>query len=155
VQTAESDGFPGASRPVLPSEFVDTVAITHRHSRAARPRWMVATTDIEYHVDALTMIGRLALPDGDERRPAVLIAHEGNGLDDLQKDRAARFAELGYVAFALDYHGGGTPLDDRDAMMMRIQALWENPERTRALAGAGLAVLLAERRADPAKVAAV
>lgn len=65
------------------------------------------TRDISYDVDGSTMIGRLALLEGEGTRPAVLIAHEGNGLDDLQKRRPERFAELGYVAFALDYHGGG------------------------------------------------
>ncbi|HTE65664.1 MAG TPA: dienelactone hydrolase family protein, partial [Candidatus Binatia bacterium] len=88
------------------------------------------------------MIGRLALPEGDDQRPAVLIAHEGGGLDDYQKGRAERFAELGYVAFALDYHGGGKPLADEDEIMARCQALWNEPDRIRALAGAGLQVLL-------------
>src|SRR5258705_326105 len=49
------------------------------------------------------MIGRLALPEGEGPRPAVLIAHEGNGLDDFQKERAERYAELGYVAFAVEH----------------------------------------------------
>jgi dienelactone hydrolase len=40
-------------------------------------------------------------------------------------------------------------------MMTRLGALWEDPDRTRALAGAGLEVLLAEPRADAAKVAAI
>ena len=44
----------------------------------------------------------------------MLIAHEGPGLDDFQKDRAGTYAELGYVAFALDYHGGGVMLPDRE-----------------------------------------
>jgi len=86
---------------------------------------MVTTRDVEYDADGTLMVGRLALPDGEGRRPAVLIAHEGPGLDDYQKDRASRFAELGYVAFALDYHGGGKPLGDRDAMMARLASLWE------------------------------
>jgi dienelactone hydrolase len=116
---------------------------------------MVATRDVEYDVAGGTMIGRLAVPDGDGRRPAVLIAHEGPGLDDYQKDRAARFAELGYVAFALDYHGGGKPLADRDEMMPRLAKLAEDPDRVRTLGQAGLDVLLAEPRADPSKVAAV
>ena len=115
----------------------------------------MTTRDIEYDVDGSRMVGRLALPEGEGARPAVLIAHEGNGLDDYQKSRAERFAELGYVAFALDYLGGGKPLADRDEMMARLQALWEDPERTRAIAGAGLEVLLAEPRADASKVAAI
>src|SRR6266849_4226570 len=102
---------------------------------------MVTTRDITYTVDDQTMIGRLALPDGDDARPGILIAHEGPGLDDYQKDRAARFADLGYVAFALDYHGGGVPITDREAMMIRINALWSHPERIRSLAIAGLNVL--------------
>jgi len=116
---------------------------------------VVVTKDIQYSADGTAMVGRLALPDGDDKRPAVLIAHEGLGLDDYQKTRAGRLAELGYVAFALDYHGGGKPLDDRDEMMARLGVLWENPERTRALAGAGLEVLLGEPRSDASKVAAI
>ena len=101
------------------------------------------------------MVGRLALPDGEGKRPAVLIAHEGGGLDDYQKSRASRLAGLGYVAFALDYHGGGKPLADRDEMMARNGELWKEPERIRALAGAGVEVLLSEPRSDASKVAAI
>src|SRR5437870_10014738 len=115
---------------------------------------MVSTRDVEYDAAGTRMVGRLALPDGEGTRPAVLIAHEGLGLDDFQKDRASRLAELGYVAFALDYHGGGKPLADRDEMMARIGELWKDPERIRALGRAGLEVLLAEPRTDASRVAA-
>ena len=116
---------------------------------------MVEIRDIDYPADGSTMIGRLALPGGDDIRPAVLIAHEGGGLDGYQKTRAERFAELGYVAFALDYHGGGKPLPDQDAIGARCEALWYAPDRILALADAGLQVLLAEPRADRSRVAAV
>jgi dienelactone hydrolase len=111
--------------------------------------------DIEYAGDGSTMIGRLALPEGDDQRPAVLIAHEGGGLDEYQKSRAERFAELGYVAFALDYHGHGKPLASQQDMAARCQALWSEPDRIRAVGTAGLDVLLAEPRADNARVVAV
>jgi len=101
------------------------------------------------------MIGHLAVPEGEGKVPAVLIAHEGGGLDDYQKSRSERFAGLGYVAFALDYHGGGRPLTSREEMATRCQALWNEPERIRALAQAGLAVLVGEPRADRARLAAV
>jgi dienelactone hydrolase len=116
---------------------------------------MVTSRDVEYDVGGTRMVGRLALPDGEDVRPAVLIAHEGPGLDDYQKDRAGTFAELGYVAFALDYHGGGQMLPDRDEMMARLARLSAEPDRTRALGRAGLDVLLREPRADSSKVAAV
>lgn len=112
-------------------------------------------SDVSYEVDGRTMVGRLVVPDGDGRRPGVLVAHEGNGLDPFQKERAERFAELGYVAFALDYHGGGEPLADRDAINARLTELYEDAGRARAVARAGLDVLLAQPEVDGAKVAAV
>jgi dienelactone hydrolase len=119
----------------------------------------VTTTDIAYDIayeaGGSTMVGRLALPDGDGKRPAILIAHEGNGLDDYQKERAERFAALGYVAFALDYHGGGKPLVDRAEINARLTVLSEQPELAREIATAGLDVLLAQPRTDPSKIAAV
>lgn len=112
-------------------------------------------TDIEYEADGRTMVGRLAVPAGDGRHPAVLIAHEGAGLDDHQRSRADRLADLGYVAFALDYQGGGKSVTDREAMMARLDALWHDPARTRGLARAGLDVLLAHPRVDTTRVAAI
>lgn len=111
--------------------------------------------DIEYEADGRTMVGRLALPEGEDVRPAILIAHEGPGLDELQRDRASRLAESGYVAFALDYHGGGVPLADRETMRIRLDELFADSTRTRALGNAGLDVLLSEQRADPARIAAI
>src|SRR3954449_12565370 len=116
----------------------------------------MTTTDIAYEADGTTFVGRLALPDGGEDvRPGVLIAHEGNGLDEWQKTKAQRFADLGYVAFALDYHGGGQPLPDRAAINERLTGLYADPDRLRTIATAGLDVLLAQPQVDPARVAAV
>ena len=113
----------------------------------------VSMRDVEYEVDGTTMRGRLAVPDGDGRRPAVLIAHEGPGLDDFQRERVGTYAELGYVAFALDYHGGGHVFTDFGEMITRIGELSADPDRMRRLGQAGLDVLLREPRADPARVA--
>jgi dienelactone hydrolase len=111
--------------------------------------------DVEYEVEGSLMIGRLVTPDGSGVRPAVLIAHEGNGLDEYQKARTERFADLGYVAFSLDYHGGGRPLDRRDQINERLTRLSNDPQYARRVAAAGLAVLVAHPRVDPARVAAV
>jgi dienelactone hydrolase len=116
---------------------------------------MVTTRDIPYEADGRSMVGRLGLPEGDDRRPGVLIAHEGNGLDDYQKGRAERFADLGYVALALDYYGGGVPLGSRDEINERLGGLMVDTDRTRSIASAALEVLLAEPRVDPSRVAAV
>jgi dienelactone hydrolase len=115
---------------------------------------MARVRDVEYEADGLTMIGSLCIPDQPGPRPAVLVAHEANGLDEYQKSRARQLAELGFVAFALDYHGGGvTP--DFAAAQERTAALWDDPERMRALGQAGLDVLRAEPATDPTKVAAI
>lgn len=116
---------------------------------------MVHTQSIEYGTDELTLIGHLALPEGTDRCPGVLVAHEGPGLDDHARSRAERLAELGYVAFALDYHGGGVPISDREEMMARIRGLMAEPEQTRELAMFGLRVLTAQPRTDRSKIAAI
>lgn len=116
---------------------------------------MVATREVIYQADGRRMIGTLALPDGNDGRPAVLIAHEGPGLDQHAKDLTVRLAEMGYVAFALDYNGEGRPIDDRDAMMARLGELSADPGRIREIGAAGLQILLDEPRTLASKVAAI
>jgi dienelactone hydrolase len=116
---------------------------------------VVTTSDISYEVGGTTMIGRLAVPDSAGPRPGVLIAHEGNGLDEFQKERAERFAALGYVAFALDYYGGGRPLEDRQEINSRLDAYFADPTLTRRVARAGLDVLIGQAAVDAARIAAV
>ena len=116
---------------------------------------MVTTRDISYEADDRTMLGTLALPDGTEVRPGILVCHEGPGLDDHGRGMAERLAGLGYVAFALDYHGGGKPLRDRNEMMGRIGEFHADPLRTRAVAQAGLDVLCEEPRTDAGRLAAI
>jgi dienelactone hydrolase len=111
--------------------------------------------DIEYQVDGDRMVGHLAVDDEHAgRRPAVLLSHEGSGLDEHVKGRAERLATLGYVAFALDYFGDGIapPLDQA---MERLGGLIADPARTARHATAGLDVLLAQPHADGSRVAAI
>ena len=111
--------------------------------------------DISYDVDGITMIGHLAYDDStNDTRAAVLLSHEGPGLDDHVKGRAERLAELGYVAFALDYHGGGVPVPFEE-MMDRLGVLMADPAKTRARGLAGLDVLLSQPQADASRVAAI
>jgi dienelactone hydrolase len=115
----------------------------------------VQRQDIEYSFDGLRLVGELAVDDAiDGPRPAILVCHEGNGLSEHTKDVARRLAGLGYVAFALDYYGDGQPLPG-DQVMARYSELAGDPDRTRAIARAGLDVLLADPRADHARVASI
>jgi dienelactone hydrolase len=119
---------------------------------------MIETREIPYEVDGTALVGMLAVDDGGEprrppRRPGIVLFHEGGGMDDNVRSRASRLAELGYVAFAADYLGGGRqhPLERAQA---RLGELMGDPEATRRLAKAGLDVLLTDDRVDPAKTAA-
>lgn len=111
--------------------------------------------EVSYQADGQQLVGTLAIPDGLGPHPAVLIAHEGPGLDDIQRARAAEIARLGYVGFVLDYHGQLSPFPNRDEMMDRLGQLFANPDRTRSLATAGLDVVLAEPSVDPTRIAAI
>jgi dienelactone hydrolase len=88
-------------------------------------------------------------------KPAVLVAHEANGLDEFQRDEPRKLAEAGFAAFALDYHGKGRLYTDRDEMMARLQVLGSDPARMRATAETGLDVLLNQPGVDSSRLAAI
>ena len=112
--------------------------------------------DIEYHVAGVRYVGYLAVDDAREgRRPGVLLAPEGGGLGDLAKSFARRLAELGYVAFAMDYYGDGATLTDMNQLMARIGALLTAPAPIRVIAAEALKVLADQPQTDPARLAAI
>jgi len=116
----------------------------------------MATEVIEYDVGDLHAVGLLALPDGDDKRPGVLVCHEGPGLGRHVKDVTRRIAdELGFVAFALDYIGNGEVLAAMDDVMGRLGPLMADPLQIRALGQAGLDVLTAQERVDTSRLAAI
>lgn len=113
------------------------------------------TEHIAYDIDGTEHIGYLAVDlDREGTRPAILVCHEGPGLGTHERAVCDDLARLGYVAFALDYHGGGTALS-RDDMTARLGGLRAEPRGIRALGQAGLDVLLAQPTADASRVAAI
>jgi dienelactone hydrolase len=110
---------------------------------------------IDYTCAGRDLVGLLVLPDGDGPVPGVLVAHEGPGQSDHERGIARRLADLGYAAFALDYHGGGTTIADRAEMFERLGVLMADSGLTRSIAEASLAQLLAEPRVDATRVAAI
>ncbi len=114
------------------------------------------TREITYQADGMRAVGLLALPDGSDKRPGVLVCHEGPGIDDHAKGRARRIAdELGYVAFALDYIGNGERLADLQQTMARLGPLMGDPLKIRALGQAGLDILTSQERVDTDRLAAI
>jgi dienelactone hydrolase len=116
---------------------------------------MVATREVTYDVDGLSMTAHLARPEGEGPWPAVLIGHDGVGLDEYQRQRADDLAARGYLALAMDYHGGELFFDRPDAMLARVMPLLADAERMRAIGRVALDVLLAQPDVDPDRIAAL
>lgn len=115
----------------------------------------IATRDITYDVDGLSMVAHLALPDGEGPWPAVLIGHDGVGLDDYQRHRAHHLAAHGYIALAMDYHGGQVFFGRPEAMLARTMPLLADGERMRTIGRAALDILLAVPGVEPDHIAAL
>jgi dienelactone hydrolase len=116
---------------------------------------MIAAREVTYDADGLTMVAHLARPDGDGPWPTVLVGHDGIGLDDDQRRRADDLADHGYLALAMDYHGGQLFSGDPDAMLARVMPLIADAARMQAVGRAALDVLLAVPGADPDRLAGV
>lgn len=117
---------------------------------------MSVAAEVTYVVDGMTMVGYLARPAGGTGPwPAVLIGHDGVGLDGYQRRRADILAEHGYVAFAMDYHGGRTYFGQPEAMLDRVMPLLGDTERMLAIGRTALDVLLAVPGVDQRRIGAL
>lgn len=111
---------------------------------------------IAYEADGAALVGTLFIDDGHAgKRPGVLVCHEGGGIGDHSRDIARRLAEAGYVAFAMDYYGGGKPVADFNQAMAQIGAWMADPTGIRARATAALEVLKAQPETDTGNLASI
>lgn len=116
----------------------------------------IISKEIAYSADGADMIGTLCVDDAvSGKRPGVLVCHEGPGLNDHAKRSARRLAELGYIAFAMDYHGGGKPLDDLSKTMAVLGPWMQDPTGIRLRATAALDVLKSQPQTDTSRLAAI
>ena len=87
-----------------------------------------------YQHEDTTLEGYLAYPDPEEfqnKRPAVLIAHQWKGLGGYEKRRADMLADLGYIAFALDVYGQGIRPATTKAASAESSKYKDNPDLAR------------------------
>jgi dienelactone hydrolase len=112
--------------------------------------------DLEYRHGDVVCRGELAWDDARSgRRPGVLVVHEGGGINDHPRRRAALLAELGYVALACDMYGGGQFVSDAKRRGELMGELRSDPSKLRGRAQAGLDALSSQARVDPARLAAI
>ena len=108
---------------------------------------------VSYQSGGHTYTGFLADGSRGEPAPGLLVIHEGGGLGRHTKERAARLADLGYVAFAMDLFGMAEfELERAKAIVRELRA---DPPRLRALGTAALGVLLEHPHVDPARLAVI
>lgn len=114
------------------------------------------TETVEYRLGSMTFRGYLAYDDRKRGpRPGVLVAHEAWGLGDHVKERAARLAELGYAAFAVDMFGEGREAQSSEQGLGWTRALRADVPALRARIRAAFDTLAARPEADPGRIASI
>ena len=78
---------------------------TTQGSATADGKWVDGKT-VSYKSGDETVSGMLYVPAGNGPFPALIVIHEWWGLNDWVKEQAAKLAEQGYVALAIDLYRG-------------------------------------------------
>jgi dienelactone hydrolase len=114
------------------------------------------THDIDYRDEAVNLHGYLAYDEtAAERRPGVLVFHEGVGLNEFAMGRARMLAELGYVALAADMFGDRRQARNLQEVAKLVGALRNEPEKLRGRGRAALATLAALPQVDANRLGAI
>jgi dienelactone hydrolase len=116
----------------------------------------VQTKELTYSVGSTKLTGLLAWDaNAAGKRPGVLVVHEWWGHDEHARNQAKRFAEAGYVAFALDMYGDGKHADHPDDAQKFSTEATKDPAVVTARFNAARGVLTADPHVDKEKIAAI
>src|SRR5216684_52477 len=114
------------------------------------------TQDITYRDGATSLRGFLAYDEtARDRRPGVLVVHEGLGLNDHAMERARMIARLGYVALAADMFGERRQASDLQEARALLAPLRDDPQKLRARGRAAMATLAALPQVDAGRLGAI
>ena len=108
---------------------------------------------VDYGHAGQALQGFLARPDGDDRRPGILIAHAWGGRDEFVLDKARTLAGLGYAAFALDVYGKGVLGSGPEQNSQLMAPLLADRALLRDRLTAGLDCLRAQPGVDTGRIA--
>ena len=82
--------------------FAILFAVAAVHAQAMK----ITTAEVAYDKGNAKVKGYLAKPADKKARPGLILIHEWWGLNDNIRENARAFAELGYVALAVDLYDG-------------------------------------------------
>ncbi|MDO9396767.1 MAG: dienelactone hydrolase family protein [Herbiconiux sp.] len=88
-------------------------------------------------------------------RPGVLVLHDWNGEGEYTRVRAQMLARLGYVALVADLFGEGVRPETQEAAAELAHGYYADLPLLRARVEAAFAVLRADPRVDPERIAVV
>lgn len=116
----------------------------------------VVAEPYEYKEGESQMEGYIAYDDhAPGKRPAVLIIHDWNSIDDYERNRAKQLAGMGYVALAGDIYGkGARPTDTAGSMRESAKYRGDMPLFRRRLTAA-LDALKKHPKVDANKIAVI
>ena len=80
---------------------------------------------VSYKSGDETVSGMIYAPAGKGPFPALIVIHEWWGLNDWVKGQAAKFADEGYVALAVDLYRGKVTSDPKEAAALMDAAAYE------------------------------
>ena len=117
---------------------------------------MVRARDVDYRCGEVRLRGYLAFDESiAEKRPGVLVFHEGLGLGEFAMERARRLAGLGYVALAADMFGERRQAANLQEVANLVGGLRAEPHELRARGRAALDTLAALPEVDAGGLAAI
>ncbi len=121
------------------------------HAQAVK----IATEHVAYDKGNEKVKGYLARPADRKARAALILIHEWWGLNDNIRENARQFAELGYVALAVDLYNGEFATD-RDGARKLAGGVRKDPEAAFANLKQAVAYLTSLKgEVDPARIASV
>ncbi len=131
---------------------VAAVAVASSTASAAP---QVKEEKVEYSGGGATMKGQLFYDASQTgKRPGVLVVHEWWGNNDYSRSRARQWAELGYVALAVDMFGDGKQAANPDEARKLTSTVMSDPKVAVERLEAAREVLAKNPRVDPGRIIA-
>ena len=111
--------------------------------------------NVDIAADTTLMKSFVAYPEGQGRKPIVLVVPEWWGVRDFTKSKAKQLAEDGYFALVVDIYGNGTTADNPEAAMGYASGFYKNPQLSTSRLIAALEKAKSYPQADSSKTAAI